>query len=104
MGPGAINKLGAPIFETEVFRKHMFYIEGSTCDIVGTFRHPRSQWAPPHWFGVPIVTRRREIAPSSPHHVAPLVPCPTVFCVVIATCEKSKSISSHENGCTIHDI
>jgi len=29
-----------PIFEPEVFRKQMYCIEGSTCDIVGTFRRP----------------------------------------------------------------
>jgi len=28
------------MFEPEVFRKHMYYIEESTCDIVGTFRRP----------------------------------------------------------------
>ena len=31
------------------------------------------------------------------------VPCSAVFCVVAATCEKPKSISSLVNGCTIHE-
>jgi len=45
MAPGARSKFGAPTFETEVFRKHMFCIEQSTCDIVGAFRrHPRVVW------------------------------------------------------------
>ena len=52
MAPGARSKSGAPMFETEVFRKHMYCIEESTCDIVGTFRRPSQ------WFGAPIVTRR----------------------------------------------
>ena len=30
----------APMFETELFRKQMFCIEESTCDVVGTFRRP----------------------------------------------------------------
>ena len=40
------------MFETEVFRKQMYFIEESSCDIVGIFR--RLPW----WFGAPIVTRR----------------------------------------------
>jgi len=51
MAPGASSKFGAPMFETEVFRKHMYCIEGSTCDIVRTFRRL------PQWFGAPIVIR-----------------------------------------------
>jgi len=35
-----------PLFETEVFRKHMCCIKESACDIVGTFRHPRNDLAP----------------------------------------------------------
>ena len=34
------------MFEHEVFRKHIYCIEKSTCDIVGTFRHHRSDSAP----------------------------------------------------------
>jgi len=52
MVPGARSKFGAPMFETEVFRKQMYCTEESTCGIVGTFRRPLQ------WFGAPIVTRR----------------------------------------------
>jgi len=38
---GARVKLGAPVFEPEVFRKQMYCIEESTCDIFATF------WRPP---------------------------------------------------------
>ena len=55
------------------FRKYMYYIEESTCDIVETFRRPRSHWASLHWFGAPIVTRRRGIAPPFPPHYIPAV-------------------------------
>jgi len=41
MTPGARSKFGAPIFDPEVFQKQMYFIEESTCDIVGTFRLPR---------------------------------------------------------------
>jgi len=40
MAPGARSKLGAPMFEPEFFRKHMYCIKESTCDIVETFRRP----------------------------------------------------------------
>jgi len=48
------KKFGAPMFETEVFRKQMNYIGKSTCDIVGTF--PR----PPQSFSASIVIRGPE--------------------------------------------
>jgi len=38
-------KFDAPMFEFEVFRKQMYCIEESTCDIVGSF------WRPPQSFG-----------------------------------------------------
>jgi len=47
MAPGARSKFGAPMFETEVFRKLMYCTEESICDIVGTFWRPRSDLAPP---------------------------------------------------------
>ena len=53
MAPGARSKFGAPIFETEVFRKQMYCIEESTGDIVRTFRRP------PHQFGA----ARSDLAP-----------------------------------------
>jgi len=40
MAPGARSKFGAPMFEPEVFRKQMYCIEESTCDIVVTFLRP----------------------------------------------------------------
>jgi len=57
MAPGARCKSGAPIFEPEVFRKQMYCIEESTCDIVGTFRGPHSDSAPGELCPlVPLVT------------------------------------------------
>ena len=46
-GARARSKFGAPIVEPEVFRKQIYCIEASTCDIVGTFGAPRSDSAPP---------------------------------------------------------
>jgi len=40
MAPGARSKFGAPMFEPELFRKKICCIEGSACDIVGTFLYP----------------------------------------------------------------
>jgi len=40
MAPGARSKFGTPMFEPEVFRKQIYFIKESTCDIVGTFRRP----------------------------------------------------------------
>jgi len=36
MAPGARSKFGAPMFEPDIFRKQMYCIEESICDIVGT--------------------------------------------------------------------
>jgi len=40
MAPGAGNKFGTPLLETEVFRKQTYCVEESTCVIVGTFLRP----------------------------------------------------------------
>jgi len=40
------SKFGAPMFEAELFPMQICWIEESTCDIVGTFRRPRSELAP----------------------------------------------------------
>ena len=40
MAPGARHKFGVPMFEPDVFRKQIYCIEESTCDIVGTIRRP----------------------------------------------------------------
>jgi len=37
MAPGEKNKFGAPMFETEVFRKQMHCFENCAYDIVVTF-------------------------------------------------------------------
>jgi len=39
MAHGTGSKFGAPVFEPDVFRKQIFYVETSTGDIVRTFRH-----------------------------------------------------------------
>ena len=61
--PGQKTSL-APLFEPEVFWKQMYYIEESTCDIVGSFRRPAQS------FGVSAVIRHphSDLAPgeSSP--------------------------------------
>ena len=51
MAPGERSKFGAPVFELEVFRKQMYWIEESTCDIVETFRAPAVIQRPPQLFG-----------------------------------------------------
>ena len=62
---GARNMLCAPMLEPELFRKQMYCIEESTCDIAGTFRRPLQ------WFGCPILIRRPgKCAPLTP----PLIP------------------------------
>jgi len=57
MAPRARSKFGAPMFESEVFRKQIYFIEDSTCDIVGSFRRPPLSSGDPHLFGAPIVIR-----------------------------------------------
>jgi len=47
MAPEPRSKFGASIFAPEVFRKQMYGIEESSCDIVRTFRRPRSDSVPP---------------------------------------------------------
>ena len=60
MASGARSKFGAPTFEPELFQTQVYCTEESTCDILGTFRHP------PQWFGA------RGVAPIPPL----LRPCP----------------------------
>jgi len=36
----ARNKFGTPVFQPKVFRKQIYCIEESTCNIAGTFRRP----------------------------------------------------------------
>jgi len=57
MVPGAKNKFGAPMFAPKVFRKQMYSIEESTCDIVGTFLRPAVIRCPGNCAAlVPLVT------------------------------------------------
>jgi len=48
MASGARSKFGAPMFEPEIFRKQMYCIEESICDIVGAFRRPLQSFSVPH--------------------------------------------------------
>ena len=50
--PGARSIFVAPMFEPEVYRKEIYCIEGSNCEIVGTFRRPQQI------FGAPTVIWR----------------------------------------------
>jgi len=61
------KKFGAPMFEPEVFLKQMYCVEESTCVIVGTFRRPRSDSAPP-------AEIRRPYRDSAPGKLWPLCP------------------------------
>ena len=65
MATGASSKFGAPIFETEVFRKQMYCIEESICGIVWSFRRPLQR------FVAPVVIRPGELCPLAPPHYAP---------------------------------
>jgi len=65
MAPGEGSTFGTPMFEPEVFRKQMYCFGESTCDIVVTFRRPRSDSAPGELFPLsPLVTPLR----ASLHH------------------------------------
>jgi len=57
MAPGARSKFGAPMFKPKVFRKQIYCIEESICDIVRTFRRPGNcaSFAPPASMGVGII-------------------------------------------------
>ena len=48
-----ISKFGASMFEPKVFRKQMYSIEESTCDIFGTFRCPSQSSGAPRSDSVP---------------------------------------------------
>lgn len=54
MVPRARNTFDAPVFEPNVFREKMHYIEASTCDIVGIFLRPPKNRIPRHF--TPLVT------------------------------------------------
>jgi len=73
MAPRAQSKFGAPMFETEVFRKQMYSSEESTCDIVWTFRRLLSHSAPPAVFWRP----HSDSAPGE------LRPCPPRYAPIL---------------------
>jgi len=75
MAPGARSKFIAPIFEPEVFRKQMYCIEKSTCDIFGTFRSP------------PVILAHR--SDSAPGELSP--PCTPRYARVIC-CQRKASV------------
>jgi len=59
--PGQEANLAPPFSNLKSFRKEMYCIEESTCDIIGTFQRPSQ------WFGSPIAIRR-------PENCAPIAP------------------------------
>jgi len=65
------------MFEPEVFRKRMYYIEESTCDIVGTF-----QCSPTVIRSPPAVIRRTH-SDSGPVELFP--PCPSLVTLLTDT-------------------
>jgi len=78
MAPGAGSKFGAPMFEREVFRKQMYCIEKSTCDIVGTFRRPHSDSAPGELCPLAPLVTPLHVGASLPPCVYFLLPNKTV--------------------------
>ena len=54
------SKFGAPMIKSEFFRRQIYCIEESNCDIVGTFLFgaSSSNAAPLQWFSAPIVNWR----------------------------------------------
>jgi len=46
MAPGGRSKFGAPLFDRELFRKQIYCIKESACDIVGTFQRRHSDLVP----------------------------------------------------------
>jgi len=47
MALGPRRKVGARIFESELFRKHIYCVSERVCDIVGIFGDPHSDLEPP---------------------------------------------------------
>ena len=72
-----------PMFESEVFRKQIYCIEESACDIVGTFRRPHNHSAHPQSFGAPVIIRRPPQYFSGPSDSAPVELRPLVTPLLI---------------------
>jgi len=70
------------MFEPKAFRKHMYCIEGSTCNIVRTFLRPRSHLAPR------AVTRcpHSDLAPGQLHS-----PCLSVVTPLVTSGQRRPS-------------
>ena len=64
MAPEARSKFVAPMFEPEVFRKQMFCIEESTCDVVGTLRRPSQSFGAPRSDSAPRQSCPPRYAPA----------------------------------------
>jgi len=72
MATGARNMFGAPMFESEVFRKQMCCIEESTCDVVGTFRRPPQSFGVPRSDSAPpMMIQHQGIVPPFPSSLRP---------------------------------
>jgi len=72
MTPGTKSKFGAPVFETEVFRKQMYCIEESTCYVVGTFGALCNDSVPHEVIrGAPSDSAPKELRPLAPPRYAP---------------------------------
>jgi len=68
------SKFGAPMIKSEFFRRQIYCIEESNCDIVGTFLFgaSSSNAAPLQWFSAPIVNwRPGNCAPLATPRYAP---------------------------------
>jgi len=72
MAPWTRSKFGAAMFETEVFRKQIFCMEESTCDIVGTFRRS------PQWFGGPLLPHIGARGNCAPRYASVYIYCTAV--------------------------
>ena len=84
--PGARSKFGAPMFEPEVLRKQMYYVEESTCDNVGTCRCPSQS------FGTPTVIWR----PGN---------CdPSLHCSTPDLHELDRQSQPSQGGCHIYEL
>jgi len=60
-----------PIFEPEVFRKHMYCIEECTYDIIEILWRTRNHSAPSQYFSTPRVIRRPGNCAPFPLRYAP---------------------------------
>jgi len=78
------------MFEPEVFRKQIYGIKESSCNIFGTFRRPLQ------WFGAPIVIRRP--GNCAPSYYAPGggKGVPTPFCALRRNTRKETHLTRQQ--------